>query len=55
MGIIQLLINEVYEDKKKQEVMTEAINLVNELKEKSMAETENKDNLQNNTGGVERG
>lgn len=60
MGIIQLLINEGYEDKKKQQVVAETLAIIKELnngdcQNEDTAESEEKNDPENKPTGAERG
>lgn len=59
MGIIQLLINEGHEDKKKQQVVAEAVDIIIELNKISRLdeegnETEHRNDMDNKSNGTER-
>jgi len=59
MSIIQLLINEGHEDKKKQQVVAEAADIVSELNKvnrqvEDTTGTEHKNDLDNKSSGTER-
>lgn len=60
MGIIQLLINEGHEDKKKQQIVAEAVDIISELNKgihlnEESTETEHKNDMDNKSRGTERG